>query len=114
MKPIILVSSTFLNLISSPGIIGMTLFPFIIVRHKDLLEDKKLINHETIHIYQQIQMLILFFYIWYLSEFLIKWVRFGSKDEAYRNISFEKEAYANEHNLDYLKNRPFWAHLKWL
>ncbi|MGK0254765.1 MAG: hypothetical protein ACI9OE_002275, partial [Mariniflexile sp.] len=33
---------------------------------------------------------------------------------AYRNISFEREAYANEMYLDYLKQRKFWSFLKYL
>jgi hypothetical protein len=31
---------------------------------------------------------------------------------AYRNISFEREAYANEKDLDYLKRRSFFGFLK--
>jgi hypothetical protein len=33
---------------------------------------------------------------------------------AYRNISFEKEAYLNEKDPDYLKKRSFWAFKKYL
>ena len=32
----------------------------------------------------------------------------------YKNISFEREAYCNDANLDYLKTRPFMRFLKYL
>ena len=74
---------------------GITLFPFIILRegHRD---DKVLLNHEKIHLEQQKELLVVFFYIIYFVEWLFK---------GYRNISFEKEAYNNQRNLDYLKTR---------
>ena len=31
------------------------------------------------------------------------------RGNAYRNISFEREAYANQRNLNYLKERPLYA-----
>jgi len=50
-------------------------------------------------------MLIVFFFLWYLIEAIAK---------GYRNISFEKEAYANEKDLNYLKNRRAYAWRKYL
>ena len=31
------------------------------------------------------------------------------RGNAYRNISFEREAYANQRNLNYLESRPMYA-----
>lgn len=73
-----------------------------------------LLNHERIHLRQQAELLILPFYIWYVLEYFIRLVRYKDKKRAYRNISFEREAYANEANPDYSKNRKFWAFLKFL
>jgi len=73
-----------------------------------------LLNHERIHLRQQAELLILPFYIWYVFEYLIKLMQYKDKKQAYRNVSFEREAYANEANPDYLKNRKFWAFLKFL
>lgn len=90
------------------GFRGLTLFPFVFVKYKVDKDNTVFINHEKIHIRQQIEFLIVPFYLWYILEFFIRWIQFKDKDLAYRNISFEKEAYTNERNLAYLKQRPFW------
>ena len=96
------------------GFRGITLFPFIVVSEHDLKQNSVMINHEKIHIRQQIELLILPFFIWYGMEFLISWFRFKDKNSAYRNISFEREAYANEKDLNYLKERSFLGFLKYV
>jgi len=96
------------------GYNGLTLFPFVMIRNDFDKENKVLINHEKIHIKQQIQLLILPFFIWYLLEFLFRWIQFKDKNKAYRTISFEREAYANERNLNYIKEMPFWGFLNYL
>ena len=63
-------------------------------------------NHEYIHTMQQREMLFIFFYLAYVIEWL---VRLPMRGNAYRNISFEREAYANQRNMDYLKSRPLYA-----
>lgn len=85
------------------GIRGLAFFPFIFVR-EDIVIDDILINHERIHLRQQKEMLIIPFYIWYLIAYYRK---------GYMNISFEKEAYDNEDNLTYLKNRRIFAFLRY-
>lgn len=96
------------------GFHGITLFPFIIVSDIELKSDAVMINHEKIHIRQQLELLILPFFVWYGIEFLVKYVVYKDKNLAYRNISFEREAYGNEKDLDYLKQRSFWKFLKYL
>lgn len=90
------------------GYRGLTLFPFVIIRNFLDKENKVLLNHERIHIRQQLELLILPFFVLYFLEYLIRLVQFKDRNKAYRNISFEREAYDNERNLDYLKTRPFW------
>lgn len=97
------------RLLKSTKIIGITLFPFILLRDKRYKSDQILLNHEKIHLRQQMELLIVFFYIWYLSEFLYKVIKFKNKYSAYREISFEREAYDNEQNPSYLENRKLWA-----
>jgi hypothetical protein len=58
-------------------------------------------------------MLLVLFPLWYYTEWIIRLVQYG-KSEAYDNISFEREAYANEKDKDYLSRRKFWAFLKYL
>ncbi|XCF07316.1 hypothetical protein ABI125_05525 [Tamlana crocina] len=96
------------------GYTGMAIFPFVFLKSKGLKGDKQLLNHENIHLRQQLELLVIPFYVCYILEFLIRLVQFKNWQEAYRNISFEREAFANENRLDYLKNRPFWAFLKYL
>jgi len=90
---------------------GMAIFPFILVRTKS--PSKTLINHECIHLAQQLELLILPFYIWYLSEYLLNRFKGQNHQVAYSNICFEKEAYENEDKLAYLVNRRAWSFLKY-
>ena len=89
----------------------MTVYPFIFTKNKVCKEDIVLMNHERIHIRQQLEMLIIPFYLWYGIEFLIRFIKLKNKRKAYRAISFEQEAYGNESDLNYLKKRPFWKFL---
>lgn len=110
--PIIKLAPKFLNFFGS-DIVGMTLFPFILVKTKEQLDDTATINHESIHIYQQRELLVLPFYIWYGIEYLIRSIKYGF-DQGYYKISFEQEAYTNENNLEYLKTRKPYSFLKYL
>jgi len=74
----------------------------------------KLINHEKIHLRQQLELLILPFYIWYITEYLIGLIKYRDIKKAYYAISFEREAYDNDYNLNYLQTRSFWRFLKYL
>ena len=93
---------------------GMALWPFVLVRYPHLMKNKLFVNHERIHLRQQLELLLIFFFIWYLLEFLIRWIQIGDKHMAYHNISFEREAYFNENDPSYLKNRKFWSFLKYI
>ncbi|MCX7552031.1 hypothetical protein OS191_14400 [Xanthomarina sp. F2636L] len=88
--------------------LGLSVWPFIFLKHKALKQDEILINHERIHIRQQIELLILPFYILYILEFLWRFYQYRSWHLAYRNISFEQESYTNEKDLNYLRSRSFW------
>ena len=78
----------------------MAIFPFILITKGSLLSDR-IRRHELIHFRQQLEMLILPFYLWYILEWLIRTIATGK--DSYRSISFEKEAYANEHIIGYRK-----------
>tara|TARA_R110002167_G_scaffold70594_3_gene199276 strand:+ start:5101 stop:5484 length:384 start_codon:yes stop_codon:yes gene_type:complete len=93
---------------------GITLYPYIIIRDnprrlwsnsKQIHKDIKLINHESIHIKQQEELLVLPFYILYGVEWLIKFSIYRDAKKAYKNISFEREAYDNESVINYLEER---------
>jgi hypothetical protein len=96
------------------GYAGLTIFPFIILKSNYYLNNEATINHEKIHIRQQIELLILPFYVIYFSNLFFNYLKYRNFQKAYRNIIFEREAYANEKNLDYLKSRSFWSFIKYL
>jgi len=93
---------------------GISLWPFVILENTKLKQDKYFLNHERIHLRQQIELLVVFFYIWYALEFIIRYAYLKDGMMAYRNISFEREAYRRETNLKYLKKRSLWAFLQYL
>jgi hypothetical protein len=90
---------------------GMTLFPFILLKDKELATDKTIMNHEMIHLWQELELLILPFFIIYLLHYLLNLCIYRNHDKAYRNIIFEREAYRHECDLGYLKRRKFWGWL---
>lgn len=106
------------KLIPFPGFLAINLFGVLFVREENryIFENstnytKKVINHESIHTEQMKEMLYIFFYIWYLIEWLIKCI-LPPMATAYRDISFEQEAYMNEYDYNYLENRKHYAWLK--
>jgi len=87
----------------------MALFPFVITKLPRTSLSQKYRNHEKIHFRQQLELLLIGFYIIYVMEFLMNYLKLNDWDAAYQNISFEREAFANETNLKYLKNRKCYA-----
>lgn len=96
------------------GVSGMTLYPVIFLRSEELKHDVRIMNHERIHLRQQIEMLVIPFYIIYLIEYLFGWLKYKSHFEAYLNISFEREAFMNDRNLAYLKDRKLWRWARYI
>ena len=96
------------------GYRGMAVFPFVVVKYGFDKANGTFVNHEKIHLRQQLEMLILPFFIWYFLEYFIRLMQYKNKDLAYRNISFEREAYTNEADRNYLKNRSFFQFLKYI
>lgn len=75
---------------------------------------KKGLNHENIHAKQQKEMFYILFYIFYLIEYAVKIVLYLNMNKAYRNISFERESYTNEKDLNYTEKRKFCKWIKYL
>jgi hypothetical protein len=96
------------------GFRGLTFYPFVFLTDKEDKLNDVFINHEKIHIRQQLELLVLFFYVWYLLEYFFRLVQYNDRKKAYFNISFEREAYANEKDLNYLKERSFWSFFKYV
>ena len=104
------------------GIGSISLFPFIFIRshYRDIKDpefQKKLamlINHEKIHIRQYIELAVVFFYAFYLLNWLLNIFLYKLfLSDMYENIVFELEAYAEQGNPDYLKNMGLWSWRKY-
>lgn len=79
------------------------------------------VNHESIHIAQARELLVLFWYILYAGHFLVLYIPRLIKGivtrndlkkifwDSYGDIVFEKEAYAHEKDLGYLEKRKRFA-----
>lgn len=124
------------DIIPFDGYDSMAIFPFIFARKKPL--HSLVLNHETIHLHQQFEvlvvsllvalLLVLFFdasfwwllaalpvyYTLYGLEYCIRYLVYGDHEEAYFNISFEQEAYLNDGESDYLDERVPFAWVKFL
>lgn len=103
------------NIIPFKGYKAIALWPFIFVRNsakkRFSIYDE---NHERIHLKQQVEMLFVLFYLWYIIEYVIRALLYWNFKEAYKNISFEQEAYLNEGNLDYLNTRTILSWVRFL
>ena len=113
LKPKIKKMGGFVRVITFGWAAAITLAPFgIYVQEKYFLHKsiKEIINHEEIHWKQQMEMLIIFFYVWYLIEWIIRLFIHGR--QAYYNISFEREANDFENDLTYLEKRKHYTWIK--
>lgn len=104
------------SFIPFPGFAYMNLFGILFGRNECKMSlTKRTLNHESIHSEQMKEMLYIFFYIWYLIEWIIKipcsWFYKQPKGRqkiikvAYRSISFEQEAFYNQYDYEYLSGK---------
>ena len=125
------------DIVPLKGIKLMTIWPFIFTRKgTDVTKDD--MNHECIHLRQQIEVLIvsaativilcltadvswwwmasapLCYFVLYGLEYAVRLFAYGNRKEAYRNISFEQEAFANEKDAEYLGRRRRFAWVSFL
>lgn len=84
---------------------AMAIYPFILVKSKAHKNDTVLVNHEKIHHQQQLELLLIPFYVLYFLNYVINLLIYRSHYQAYLNIAFEKEAYQHECEINYLAKR---------
>ena len=108
----IVVSRIILNVLTGNFASSIALWPFVFVREKKHLDDAILLNHEKIHLRQQLELLLVIFYLWYGLEYVLNRLKGMNSRSAYRHIRFEKEAYLFESDLDYLKSRKWFAFIR--
>ncbi len=75
---------------------GMVLWPFVL--YADAEPSPTVKNHERIHVEQVAALGVVRFYSSYLKEYFRGRMRGLSHHESYMDISFEKEAYENQHD----------------
>lgn len=93
------------NIIPLKGFQALNLFGVILARKQYGELSETTINHEAIHTAQMKELLYIPFYIIYGIEYIINLIKYKDGHKAYKNISFEREAYGNERDLEYLKGR---------
>ena len=103
------------NIIPFKGFLAINLFGVLFVRKdswaRKTEEYKSVVyTHESIHTEQMKELWYLPFYILYFLEWLFRLVT--KPKTAYMSISFEREAYGNEKNPDYLATREHFAQWK--
>lgn len=111
----IIVSNKFTSWLLGKRYAAMCLVPFLLVAPGvDLTTDAVTLNHEKIHARQQIEMVWLFFFLWYFLEYLVRFILYRSHVRAYLNLSHEREAYAHAADLGYLETRRPFAWFRFL
>lgn len=113
MKPIVIKDSRLPALLSIVIRVGaITLWPFIFIR-KGIESSDRLIRHESIHIQQYTELLVIGFYLVYVWDWLHGLVKYRSGSTAYMQIRMEQEAYENESDKNYPESRKHYAWLKY-
>ena len=101
------------RLVPKGGVAAITLFGLVFTRDKRLVTPRVL-NHELIHCAQQLEMLYVPFFLVYFIEWIWKIIKYRSWDKAYRALSMEREAYANDGDMQYLRRRRPYSWLRYL
>ena len=94
MKPLLIHTRHF----PPRGYSAITLAPFVFY-NVDTLPERTL-RHETIHLYQQLFLLVVPFYVLYILFWLLGLLRYRNHGRAYRAIPFERSAYRLESRRD--------------
>ena len=109
--PIVIKNSKIPELMSLViDVYAITLWPFVFIRDEG---NTRTINHETIHIKQYNELLVIGFLLVYLWDWIHRLIKYRNGEKAYYRIRFEQEAYENDNNLNYLSERSKFAWLKY-
>lgn len=101
------------NHIPLSGWKALGVWPIIFVRKGSKYDDVDR-QHEEIHGRQQLEMLWIVFFVWYVAEWLIRLLLYWNFKEAYYNVSFEQEAYSAQTKKGYLEERKAYTWTKYL
>jgi len=70
--------------------------------------------HEAVHYRQQLEMLFVFQWLLYGAFHVWGLLKYKNGKEAYYQNPFEREAYDNDRNLDYLSERKHYAWVRYI
>lgn len=114
IKPIIFENNrlpVWLSELAPINIWAFSFGPFIVCRGR---LSERVRRHETIHFYQQLEMLFVLQWILYGLFYVIGRFTHGSWKEAYYRNPFEVEAYAHDEEKDYLNERKPWSWTRYI
>lgn len=95
------------SILPPKGFAAINLFGVLLARRTARITSTTL-QHEEIHTMQMKEMLYVFFYLWYVAEWLVRLAVHRNAHRAYRTISFEQEAYDCERDATYRHwRRPY-------
>lgn len=95
MKPIFVKNSSIAKLIRVEAIV---IYPFVFFASEN--PSSILVNHESVHLDQVKRLGFWTFYFLYLKEYILNRVQRMSHYEAYRAISFEREAFEKQNRSE--------------
>lgn len=99
------------KIIPFPGFPACTILFWLFCRHQP---SETTITHENIHFRQELEMIFIFFYLWYAIEYVVRLLQYLDFHQAYRNISLEREAYTQQNSPTYLSTRPLYSWIHYL
>lgn len=102
------------NILPVKGFRAINLFGIVFARKDEPTLTQRIINHETIHSRQIVELLVFGFYMWYILEWIFRWIQYKDPYKGYRNISFEREAFSNDADFSYPKNRKFFGFYRYM
>jgi len=70
-------------------------------------------RHEKIHFMQQLELLFIFHWLLYGLFYFAARLAGHTHEKAYRSNPFEREAYDEENNLNYLNDRPGYSWMRY-
>jgi hypothetical protein len=109
------------NNLTGRNAVGWFFFPFIFINRKEphpidnanWIKWHKTVNHESMHYWQCVELLVIGFSIIYFGHFFWNYIKYGNYSEAYRNVVYEREAYHNQYDLKYLETRKLFSFMEY-
>lgn len=116
----------------------ITIGPFVLSKRSEERITQEVRNHECTHARQWVEMAVasgvillalvlafgvspwwmllsgVVFYVWYGIEYFIRLCTLRNSNKAYKAVAFEREAYENDSDANYLENSNYFAWINYL